>query len=85
MVLRKENRDILKEQNTILLTAEPAAVLKRLSSDNTRPLLKDKKSFSEIKEMMDSRMPLYRSCARRIIDTDDISPEEVCSLIQVDL
>lgn len=85
VVLRKENRDILKEQNTILLTAEPAAVLKRLSSDNTRPLLKDKKSFSEIKEMMDSRMPLYRSCARRIIDTDDISPEEVCSLIQVDL
>ena len=85
VVLRKENRDILKKQNTILLIADPAAVLKRLSTDNTRPLLKDKKSISEIRDMMDIRMPLYRSCARQIIDTDKISPEEVCSLIQVDL
>lgn len=85
VVLRKENRDILKKQNTILLIADPAAVLKRLTADNTRPLLKDKKNLNDIKKMMDIRMPLYRSCARQVIDTDKISPEEVCSLMKVDL
>ena len=80
-VLREENVRIFKASGRIVfLRADKETLLKRLEGDTSRPLLMgDKKS--RLSKLYDERTPIYVSVADIIIDTDDLTAEEVLNKI----
>lgn len=74
-----ENMNALKENgNIIFLSASFETITKRIKEENTRPLFTDKE---KAKELYSLRLPLYKSYANEIIETNNLSPEEVAELI----
>ena len=70
VVLRKQNRDILKKSGMVIwLKTTPENVLKYTSRDTNRPLLEGNKSLEKIKDMMDKREALYEDCAHFSVNT----------------
>lgn len=71
MVIREDNRDLLKNTGTcILLTADPEIIFQRISGDKNRPSLTNHKSeLDEIKTMLDRRNNWYLETAQLSIDT----------------
>jgi shikimate kinase len=86
IVIRKENRALLKERATVVwLTADAETIHQRLASDPTtatrRPNLTGKPDREEIAHLLATREPLYRACADCVINTVGRSPEEVAGEI----
>lgn len=76
--LTPENRKLIKTSGRcIYLKVSPNAVLQRLKSDESRPLLKNKKSIKEISLMLDKRVPFYESIADISIETDNFTTKEI--------
>ena len=76
--LTPENRKLTKASGRcIYLKVSPNAVLQRLKSDESRPLLKNKKSIKEISLMLDKRVQIYESIADIIIETDNFTTKEI--------
>lgn len=76
--LTPENRKLIKASGRcIYLKVSPNAVLQRLKSDESRPLLKNKKSIKEISLMLDKRVPFYESIADISIETDNFTTKEI--------
>lgn len=83
IVLRKKNVDMMKQNGIIvLLTASPETILSRVKDDDTRPVLRDKKTVQGIAELMEQRRAKYEGAADVIIHTDKKSIVEVCKEIQ---
>ena len=61
----------------ILLTASPGEILRRVESDNNRPLLAEKKTISDIEKMLKSRRDAYEGAADHTIDTEGKSVDEI--------
>ena len=85
VVLRAENRKLLRKAASVVwLKARQETILSRMSNDWTtvsrRPNLSTG-GLEEIREMLDSRTPLYRECADLEIETDDKSVAEVAAEI----
>ena len=55
----------------VLLTAKAENVLKRVSGDTGRPLLKGKMNVNDIQAMMDARSERYKRAADYTVETDD--------------
>ena len=73
-----ENVEAFRENGRIvLLNVSPETVAERLKSDNTRPLLEKPDKLLAIKELFETRMPLYKSAADIVVDADQ-SPMQVC-------
>lgn len=73
-----ENRKLIKASGRcIYLKVSPNAVLQRLKSDESRPLLKNKKSIKEISLMLDKRVQFYESIADISIETDNFTTKEI--------
>ncbi|WP_051569086.1 shikimate kinase [Alkaliphilus transvaalensis] len=82
VVLQDENIDNLRTNGKlILLWASEETIYHRLKDDETRPLLKINNPLNSIKELLEKRDSLYKSAADLVINTDDKTPEEVCSEI----
>lgn len=78
IVLREENIRIMKKYGSVIwLTAKPANILKRVSGDKNRPLLKDNMNIRHISNMLDSRKSMYERAADYVIRTDDRSIESI--------
>ncbi len=76
--LTPENRKLIKTSGRcIYLKVSPNAVLQRLKSDESRPLLNNKKSIKEISLMLDKRVPFYESIADISIETDNFTTKEI--------
>jgi shikimate kinase len=59
IVLDESNRQFMRENGIVVyLHADPSAILKRVSRDQTRPLLKDDK-VGKIVTLLEERMPYY--------------------------
>lgn len=72
-----ENVRLLKESGKIIfLSASFETILKRLKHQDSRPLFNH-----GAKELYQKRLPLYKSCADKIIVTDSLKPEEVAEQI----
>lgn len=72
IVLRDENIRIMKRYGVVvLLTAKAENVLKRVSGDTGRPLLKGKMNVNDIQAMMDARSERYKRAADYTVETDD--------------
>lgn len=80
-VLRPDNMDALRRRGIIIcLKASPEAVLSRIGSSKTRPLLQVDDPLQKIRELYDYRKPYYEK-ADIIIDTDDKAPLQVAEEI----
>lgn len=76
------NRELLKECGTVIyLRAKPETVYERVKHDDTRPLLQCEDPMAKIRELMEARKEAYEDCAEIIIDTDDLSMDEVLDRI----
>ncbi len=83
VVLREENVYMMKESGKIvLLTASPENILKRVESDESRPILQGKKSVEEIRSLMERRRAYYEAAADFVIDTDNKDIAEICEEIK---
>jgi shikimate kinase len=78
-VLNKINIDRLKQNAVIIwLTTSPEVILKRTAQDGDgRPLLKEKKTASEIEALYSLRIPYYEHGADITIDTTELDVESV--------
>jgi shikimate kinase len=89
VVLRAENRDLLRAGATVVwLKATPETLLRRLSEDWTtvsrRPNLTTG-GLGEIRDMLEKRTPLYQQCADLDVDTDGKTIAEIAAEIMVQL
>ncbi|MDY0186736.1 MAG: shikimate kinase [Syntrophus sp. (in: bacteria)] len=93
-VLDPDNARLLKSMGWIvLLTAREGSLARRILQDPTslekRPSFSEEESaeqsmesmIEETKEILAQRMPIYRSLADLVIDTADVSPEQVADHI----
>lgn len=82
VVLRPENvAEMKKTGRIVLLTAKPETILKRVSGNEDRPILKGRKTIEDITALMEARCPKYEAAADIVVSTDDKSIEEICEEI----
>ena len=82
IVLRPENRRLLRELGTVIyLSAEEETLFARISRRSTRPLLRTENPRATVTELLRSRMPLYREVADVEVDTTRLSHDEVAQRI----
>ncbi len=76
--LNPKNREIIKASGRcIYLKVSPESVILRLENDDSRPLLKNKKSIKEVSLMLNERIKIYESMADMSIDSDKLSTEKI--------
>lgn len=83
--MREENRSLLKKIGKVVyLSVKPDTVYDRLKDDDTRPLLRgDEDTVKEkINSMIKTRGPVYESCADVVIETDNLSIDEIIDIIK---
>ncbi len=68
---RRNSNSLKKNAYVVLLTASTEEILRRLSEDSSRPLLRCENREERIKELLDDRSELYDDCAHITIDTSD--------------
>jgi len=77
-ILNEANRDMLRKNSIVIwLWANIDTVLARVGNDNGRPLLRDPNNKSDIKRMIDMRVPLYACTSDMIVKTDGLEPDEI--------
>ena len=77
VVQRDRNWDAMKAGGTtIYLRATVESVWERIKDDDTRPLLQVDNPVDTARELLTKRTPMYEK-ADIIIDTDNLSPEQV--------
>lgn len=85
VILRPENRALLKSCFTVWLTAPLETILKRLELDSQkrsqRPSLTSLPPAQEIAELLEQRNPLYAECADLTVSTEQLSVEETAKSI----
>jgi shikimate kinase len=86
VILRAENRELIKNAGSVIwLTADPETIQSRVARDPAtaarRPNLTASGGINEIRTLLATREPLYRECARTIIDTRDHTYEDVADEI----
>lgn len=80
-VLRAENVRALRESGIIFyLRTSPEEVIKRISGDKTRPLLKGGLE-ERVRAISAARSAIYEGAADYIVDTDGLTPREVAEKI----
>ena len=88
LVLKAENVSLLTSNGKIVyLRASVETLVKRLTADVTRPLLKtDGESLTEkIEKILQQRAPIYGALADFTIDVDGKTPEEIVGEIMMKL
>ena len=82
IVMREENRELLKQADAIIfLTADPEHLVRRTAKDKKRPLLQVDDPREKILSLLELREPLYREVATHVVMTDTRSPKAVAQNI----
>ena len=78
-----ENIESLKTNSRIFwLKASVDAIVSRIQRDTERPALTAGKTFTEeVTEVLERRIPKYKSAAQHEIDTNDLTPEQVADRV----
>lgn len=83
IVLRRENVAMLRARGTIVyLRADEETLAARLAGDLTRPLLRTDNPRRTIHELLLAREPLYAEAADVVIDTANLSADELAQAIE---
>jgi len=81
IVLDRDNIELMKSTGKMIcLSARPEIILKRVKNQKHRPLLNVENQEKKIIEILKARQPLY-DLAHIVIDTSDLSPEDVLTRI----
>jgi len=84
VILREENRRLLKTGWVIWLAAPPECLWQRMRMDQTtaerRPNLA-RGGLAEVEELLRVRLPLYQDCANWVVDTETRTSGEVADLV----
>lgn len=68
-ILDPDNLKLMKEKGVVIgLSASPEAILQRVASMETRPLLRTKDQLKKIEGLLSHRSPYYRQ-ADKVVDT----------------
>ena len=82
IVLREENRRLLKQMGTVvLLSVRPETVLDRLAGDFTRPLLAGDDREEKVSALLKSREAAYADAADQTVVCDGLGPDEIAAAI----
>ncbi|MBC2325377.1 shikimate kinase [Listeria booriae] len=82
IILSETNQSALKNANHVIyLKTNPQTFLTRLSGDTSRPLIQEK-SPQEIQAIFDSRTHLYENTAHLIVETDNLTPDQIVDKIK---
>ena len=82
IVLRKENRELLKKGTVLYLKTSIQTQLERTMNDKERPLLRGKENKEvTLREMAKLRNPLYEKSSNYIIEETDNSNQTVDKII----
>ena len=82
IILSEENRDTLSSRGTVFYLATPISVqLERTSKDKDRPLLKNGDPETILKELHETREELYESVADYVVNTENLTSQEVAAEI----
>jgi len=83
IIERPENIPALRANGSIFwLQASVDVIISRITDGTERPALTEGKTFTEeVAEVLDRRIPLYSDAAQHIINTDDMTPEQVADSI----
>jgi len=86
MVLRRENRELMKNTGrVVLLTASEETTFQRVKEDNERPLL-DSRGENELRtrisRMLTARSAAYLAAADKVVETDGKTVDEILEEIQ---
>ena len=83
IIERPENIEALKTNSYIFwLKASVDTIVARIQGGVERPALTSGKTFTEeVAEVLEQRIPKYKSAAQHKIDTDDLTPEQVADKI----
>jgi shikimate kinase len=82
IVLRKENRNLLKRLGAVVwLDGDEETLFKRASQTGNRPLLQRKNPRKAFAQMLQARLPLYARIADIRVDTSVLTDEEVAIAI----
>ena len=82
IILSDLNRDILSSRGTVFYLATPINVqLERTSKDKDRPLLKDGDPGKILEKLHEERVSLYEEVADYVVNTENLSSQEVASEI----
>ena len=81
--MKEGNPELLKELGTVIyLKAEPETLVKRLTGDTVRPLLKNCDIREKTETMLKLRGPVYEACADLVLQTDNMSFYEITNKIE---
>jgi shikimate kinase len=83
VIERPENIPALRSNGVIFwLQASVDVVVSRIADGTERPALIEGKTFTEeVAEVLERRTPLYSEAAQHIINTDDMTPDQVSDSI----
>ena len=81
-VLDKENRTRLSARGFVVyLKSDINQLLKRTSRDSKRPLLQNTEPEAVLRELLETRGPLYEEVADMVIDTAELSINDIIAKI----
>jgi len=81
--MKESNAELLKELGTVIyLKAGTDTLMKRLSGDTARPLLKNGDLREKIETMLAIRGPVYEATADLVLQTDNMSFYEIICQIE---
>jgi shikimate kinase len=83
VIERPENTAALQKNSIVIwLKASVDTIVSRIQEDTGRPALTSGKSFTEeVAEVLERRIPKYRSVAQYEIETDELTPGQVADRI----
>jgi len=83
IIERPENIEVLQKNACIIwLKASVETIVSRIQGDTERPALTSGKTFTEeVAEVLERRIPGYRSAAHHEIDTDGLTPAQIAGRI----
>ena len=83
LVMREENRDLLKKLGTVVyLKCKEEMLIQRLTGDRKRPLLTGENPEEKIRSMLKLRGPVYEAAADVILETDGKSFYEIICFLE---
>jgi shikimate kinase len=85
-VLREVNRQLLSARaEVVYLRSTPEELMRRLRHDMHRPLLQVSDPMRKLRDLFGERDPLYRACARFVIETGRPSVKILAGMILMQL
>ncbi len=79
IVMREENRVLLKSKQVVYLRASLNEQLLRTANDRKRPLLQTENPREVLERLMTIRDPLYRDIATQTIETDGANSRSIAT------